>query len=127
MSQAAIAVRAVKSSVSWNDEVLKDLLALSYVRGVIFTNGKGRVIHANYEAAMVDGFAKIADLALAALGQTGVALKVGPLEVSACLYEQGVVLLSHGSAIRCAVLADAGANLGALLNHVRRLIREEAP
>lgn len=128
MSQAAFAMSAVTtSSTIWDDDVLSDLLALPYVRGVVFTNGKGRAVHASHRLAAVDGLAKIGDLAILALAQAGSALKLGTLEVSACVYEDGVVLLAGTGQTRCAVLADAGANLGTLLNHARRLFREQAP
>lgn len=114
------------SSTVWDEHVLSDLLALSYVRAVVFTNGKGRALHASHRVASIEGLAKIADLAQAALAQAGVALKLGQLEVSANIYEDGVVLLAGVGETRCAVLADAGANLGTLLNHARRLFREDA-
>jgi predicted regulator of Ras-like GTPase activity (Roadblock/LC7/MglB family) len=119
---------AVKTaSTIWDEDVLSDLLALPYVRGVVFTNGKGRAVHASHKLTSVDGLAKIGDLAQAALAQAGAALKLGALEVSACVYEDGVVLFSGVGETRCAVLADAGANLGTLLNHARRLFPEGAP
>ncbi len=108
----------------WDEEVLADLLATSYVRAVVFTNGQGRTLRMNRRATAPDALAKVADLALAALTQTGVALKLGRVEVSACVYEDGVVLLSGSQSVRVAVLADGGANLGTLLNHLRRIFPE---
>ena len=73
---------------------------------------------------MPDGLAKIADLALAQLTQTGASLELGKLEVSACVYEHGMMLLAGSGSLRVAVLADNGANLGSLLNNVKRIFRE---
>ncbi len=118
---------AATSSVTWEGEVLTELLALQYVRAVVFTNGRGHTLRLNRRATIPEGLAKSADLALAALNQTGVALQLGRLDVSACVYQDGVVILSGSGALRVAVLAEAGANLGTLLNHVRRIFRQEAP
>jgi hypothetical protein len=110
---------------TWNDDILRELLALQYVRAVVFTNGVGRVLHLNRRRATPPGLAKAADIALAALAQAGTALQLGRLEVNACVYQEGVVVLTSAGAVRVAVLADAGANLGTMLNQVRRLFRKE--
>jgi hypothetical protein len=116
---------ATRSPVTWNDEILRELLALQYVRAVAFTNGRGRALQVNEKRATPSGLAKLADLARAALTQAGDALQLGRVEVNACIYQEGVVLLAGTGAVRVAVLADAGANLGTLLNQVRRLFRQE--
>lgn len=126
-ASTATTASAPTSSVTWEAEVLNELLALQYVRAVVFTNGKGRTLRLNRRAAIPEGLAKSADLALAALTQTGAALQLGRLDVSACVYQDGVVILSGSGALRVAVLAEAGANLGTLLNHVRRIFRQETP
>lgn len=120
-----LASSATVPSSAWNDEILRELLALQYVRAVVFTNGRGRALHVNRLRSTPPGLARVADLALASLAQAGSALQLGKLEVNACVYQEGVVLLAGTGALRVAVLADAGANLGTLLNQVRRLFRKE--
>jgi predicted regulator of Ras-like GTPase activity (Roadblock/LC7/MglB family) len=116
------------NSELWSENILSDLLALQYVRAVALTNGKGRALQLNHRRAAPATLAKMADLALAALTQAGSALNIGEVEVNACVYQDGVLLLAGGGPVRAAVLADAGANLGTLLNQVRRIFRkEEAP
>ncbi|RYZ02659.1 MAG: hypothetical protein EOO73_30840 [Myxococcales bacterium] len=110
---------------TWNDEILRELLALQYVRAVAFTNGNGRALHVHRRRSTPAGLVKIADVALAALAQAGKSLQLGRLEVSASVYQEGVLVLTSAGAVRVAVLADAGANLGTLLNQVRRLLRKE--
>lgn len=108
--------------------MLKEVLALPYVRAVVFTNGRGRALHVNRRRTTPEALAKVADVALAALSQAGAALQLGRLDVSACVYEEGVVVLSGAGSLRVAVLAEAGANLGTLLNQMRRIFRsEDAP
>lgn len=125
MAQIATISRSVSApNAAWDEEVVSDLLALTYVRAVVFTNGQGRTLRLNRRATVPDGLAKIADLALAQLTQTGAALELGKLEVSACVYENGIMLLAGSSSLRVAVLADNGANLGSLLNNVKRIFRE---
>ncbi len=110
--------------LTWDEEVLNELLALQYVRAVVFTDGKGRTLRMNGRATP-DGLAKVADLALAALSQMGVALQLGRVDVSTCVYQDGVVILAGAGKLRVAVLTTAGANLGTLLNHMRRIFRPE--
>ena len=125
MAQIASISRSVAApSVAWDEEVVNELLALNYVRAVAFTSGQGRALRVNRRATVPDTLAKIADLALAALTQAGAALDLGKLEVSACVYESGVMLLAGSGGVRVVVLADNGANLGSLLNNVRRIFRE---
>lgn len=125
MAQIATIPRSVAATNGgWDEEVVSDLLALNYVRAVVFTNGQGRALRLNRRATVPDALAKVADLALAALAQTGAALDLGKLEVSACVYEHGIVLLAGSSSLRVAILADNGANLGSLLNNVKRIFRE---
>lgn len=100
-------------------------MALQYVRAVVVTNGQGRALHVNRRRSTPPGLAKLADLASAALLQAGAALQLGRLEVNAAVYQEGVLLLAGAGALRVAVLADAGANLGTLLNQVRRVFRKE--
>lgn len=126
MTQATpLATATTPALAGWNEEILGELLTLHYVRAVVFTNGSGRAIQVNQRRAAPPQLAKVADLALAALTQTGSALQVGRLEVSANVYEEGVVVLAGAGALRVAVLTDSGANLGTLLNQVRRLFRQE--
>jgi hypothetical protein len=95
------------------------------VRAVLFTNGKGRALHVDGRDGHSPGLAKLADVAHAALARTGAALQLGRVEVSACIYKEGALLLAGSGKIRVAVLADAGANLGTLLNQVRRIFGKE--
>lgn len=120
-----LASASTPSASTWNDDILRELLALQYVRAVVFTNGSGRALHVNRRRSTPPGLAKVADVALAALSQAGTALQLGRLEVNACVYQEGVVVLTSAGPVRVAVLADAGANLGTLLNQVRRLFRKE--
>lgn len=110
---------------AWNDDILRELLALQYVRAVVFTNGSGRALHVNRRRSTPAELAKVADLALGALERAGTALQLGRLEVNACVYQEGVVVSTSAGSMRAVVLADAGANLGTLLNQVRRLFRRE--
>jgi len=121
----AVASSAATSPSTWNGDVLTELLGLQSVRAVLFTNGKGRTLHVSRRRPTPPELAKLVDLAHAALVQTGNALQLGRIEVSASVYQAGVLVLAGSDAVRVAVLADPGANLGALLNQVRRVLRKE--
>jgi hypothetical protein len=122
-----VASSAATSPSTWNGDVLTELLGLQSVRAVLFTNGKGHALHVTRRRPAPPELAKLVDLAHAALVQTGNALQLGRIEVSASVYHAGVLLLAGSGAVRVAVLADPGANLGALLNQVRRVLRKEEP
>jgi hypothetical protein len=125
MSQSTNLARSAADAPSWNEEVLSELSSLPYVRAVVFTDGRGGTLRVNRRRETVKGLAKLADLANAALTQAGASLELGSLEVGACVYEEGSLVLAGCGGVRVAVIADAGANLGALLNHVRRILRKE--
>jgi len=110
---------------TWDEDVVNELIALPYVRAVVFTDGKGRTLRSNRRTTTPDDLARVADLALAAISRMGAALQLGRSEVNACVYQDGVLILSGSGKLQVAVLATAAANLGTLLNHTRRIFRQE--
>lgn len=122
---AAQAGSSAESPALWNDGVLAALCALSAVRVVVFTNQQGLVIHTVGRAPLADKLGKVIDVAAGALSKTGERLELGQLRIGVSIYDQGVIVLARSAKLNVGVIAEAEANLGALLNHVRRIFVQE--
>ena len=113
------------STGSWDAKVVGDLMSLGYTRAIVFTDCRGQVRHAVARSSAPEDIAEVADIALSMLARAGSALKLGALAVSACMYQEGTLILARSGKNQVAVLAEEHANLGQLLNHVRRIFNEE--
>jgi predicted regulator of Ras-like GTPase activity (Roadblock/LC7/MglB family) len=111
----------------WDEKVLTDLTELAYTRAVVFTDGIGRVLHRATRSDMPTRVGEIVDIASGGLFQMGSQLGLGSPSVCVCTFQSGVVILARSEAARVAVLADENANLGQLLNHVRKLFPQVSP
>lgn len=113
----------LRSATPWDPQVLMDMLSLDYVLAVVFTDGNGLVLHSQVRADVPYQIGDITDIAIGALSRAGDALEIGPLGIAACLYRGGILVAARSNVTNVAVLAKANANLGQLLNQVRRIFR----
>jgi predicted regulator of Ras-like GTPase activity (Roadblock/LC7/MglB family) len=107
-----------------DQELLDELASLPYVKAVLITDEQ-RLLNVILGPTSPAPLTVSAALARGALERLGSALTLGSLQVSASVFDAGVVVLSCVGALGVAVLADAGANLGSLLNYLRRVHRSE--
>ncbi len=106
----------------WDASVVADILGFEYARAVLFTDGNGKILFRGGVEEVTNELAETAEIALSAVGQAGPLLSMGELDISVLLYRRGtLVAASSPSGLRAIVLAQANANLGQLLSHVRRI------
>lgn len=106
---------------AWDEEVVTDIAGLGYVRGVVFTDGQGQVVHRQGRLELTRDMSEYLDMSLASMEQSGLALAMGELQVGVCMFSSGTVISAASQGLRVSVLADGSANLGQLLTQVRRV------
>ncbi len=94
---------------------------------VVRTDGRGNVVRSHRaEGNSGTDLAESVDLAIAMIGNLASAKNLGGFQTAVLLYEEGTVFCGRfpsGEAI--ALVAAPGANLGLILNQVRRLVSGE--
>ncbi len=112
----------VPGGEAWSRRALRDLLSVPRVKGVLVSDGAGNCIES--EGRSLDTNAVVVDILIGAVVRATTDLGIGGPQLMATLCKEGVLVVGCGPAVRVAVLADNEANLGSLLNHVRRIFSE---
>jgi hypothetical protein len=126
MQKLAVEIDRTGSSVlelPWDPKVLADTLSLEYTRIVLFTDGRGHVLHRESRTTPPAHLPELCDILLGAVRQTGLQLGLGEATTVACMYHDGIIVAARSptTQVSAYILAQANGNLGQLLNQLRRL------
>lgn len=119
--RASTQIERTPGQLGWDEEIVADIAGLSYVRGVVFTDGQGQILHRQGRLELGRDTSESLDMLLSATEQTGLALAMGELQVGVGIFSSGMLISAASRGVRFTVLADGSANLGQLLSQVRRV------
>lgn len=108
----------------WDENVVDDLVALPYVRVVVFTNRQGGLVHRVGRIAVSAEVCEQLDLAIATIERTGDALGIGASTILVATFRGATMVTATTTTLNAIALADPGANLGQLLTYMRRAFPE---
>jgi predicted regulator of Ras-like GTPase activity (Roadblock/LC7/MglB family) len=111
------------STVPWDPRVLSEILATGYTEAVVVIDQHGQVIQRYFERELPSSLGELSELALATQSRFGDHFSLGSLRMSATVHDQGILVCGRGNEHHVLLLASKLANLGQLLNFVRRFFR----
>jgi len=106
----------------WDATEFDALAAVDYVWFVEVTDGRGHSLRRSGRREATAAASVAIDTAMHAMSQCGAHLQIGDLGVSAQIFSGGLLVTSRfQNSATLVALASPQANLGQVLNHVRRI------
>lgn len=116
--------RSRASAVSWNTQVVGEIMASKSTHAVILTDSNGRVLHCEHRQDMPEQLGELLDVTRSMYSKIGQKFGLGELKVSTASYGHGTLVWALGVDCAVAVVGSNEANLGQLMSQVRRLFSE---
>jgi hypothetical protein len=126
ISAAASGAAQALAPLDWDPDAVDALARADNVWIVQVTDGRGHSVRQVCRREGYEGASEVSaslDVALHAVATCGERLHFGELELSAQIFSGGLLVAARGpSGAAVSALASPHANLGQLLNHLRRIL-----
>jgi hypothetical protein len=111
---------AIRSNIPWDPRVLSEILATGHTQALVVIDHQGRVVQRYLARELTSSLVELSELVLAAQLRFGQHLSLGQPRLSMTVHERGVLVCGTSREHHVLLLASELANLGQLVNFVRR-------